>query len=59
MNPKTLAAIQQTGLTVEVGRLSTTLVGADEEVFAALRAAFQAAARRGEVVLVATVSNAC
>ena len=54
-----LAAVRDTGLSVEAGRMSTTLAGPDEAVLTALRAAFQAAARHGEVVLVATVSNAC
>ncbi|MCC6179847.1 MAG: thiamine-binding protein [Chloroflexi bacterium] len=54
-----LAAIRESGLAVEVGRMSTTLVGTDDDVFSALKAAFQAAAGHGEVVLVVTVSNAC
>jgi hypothetical protein len=46
-------------MTAEVGRMSTTLASTDEEVFSALGAAFQAAARHGDVVIVATVSNVC
>jgi uncharacterized protein YqgV (UPF0045/DUF77 family) len=53
-----LDASRETGLAVEVGRMSTTLAGTDEEVFAALRAAFQAAAGHGDVALVVTVSSA-
>lgn len=54
-----VAAARATGVTVDVGRMSSMVTGAEEQVFAALRAAFQAVARDGEVVLVATISNAC
>lgn len=54
-----VAAARATGVTVDVGRMSSMVAGAEEQVFAALRAAFHAVARDGEVVLVATISNAC
>lgn len=54
-----LAAIHDAGLAVEVGRMSTSVEGTDDEVFSALRVAFQAAAGHGDVVLVVAVSNAC
>ena len=54
-----LAAARASGATVEVGRMASTIDGNEEQVFAALRAAFTAAAAQGDVVLVATVSNAC
>jgi uncharacterized protein YqgV (UPF0045/DUF77 family) len=48
-----------TGTNVEVGRMSSLLAGTEEQVFAALRAAFDVVARSGDAVLVVTVSNAC
>jgi uncharacterized protein YqgV (UPF0045/DUF77 family) len=53
-----LAAIRRRGLDVDAGAMSSTVVGPADEVFAALRDAFEAAAS-GACVLVATVSNAC
>lgn len=53
-----LAAIRRRGLDVEAGAMSSTMVGPSDDVFAALRDAFEAAAS-GACVLVATVSNAC
>ncbi|MHB0859552.1 MAG: YkoF family thiamine/hydroxymethylpyrimidine-binding protein [Anaerolineae bacterium] len=47
------------GLPAEVGAMSTVTYGDDEAVFAALRAAFVAAAQYGGAVLTVTVSNAC
>ncbi len=54
-----LAELDRMGVSYQVGAMSTELQGDEEVVFAALKAAFQSVARRGEVVLVATVSNAC
>jgi hypothetical protein len=45
-------------MSVEGGAMSSTMVGPSDDVFAALRVAFEAAAS-GACVLVATVSNAC
>lgn len=53
-----LAAVRQRGLHVELGAMSSTVIGPVEVVFAALGGAFEAAASGG-CVLVATVSNAC
>jgi uncharacterized protein YqgV (UPF0045/DUF77 family) len=53
-----LAAIRRRGLSVEAGAMSSTVVGPSDDVFAALRDGFEAAAS-GACVLVATVSNAC
>jgi hypothetical protein len=39
--------------------MSSTMEGTEEQVFAALRDAFHGTAATGDVVLVATVSNAC
>jgi len=47
------------GLRPAVGAMSTSVEGEDDAVFDGLKRAFQALARRGDVVLVATVSNAC
>jgi uncharacterized protein YqgV (UPF0045/DUF77 family) len=54
-----IAAARQVGVDVEVGRMSSFIEAEEELVFAALRAAFRAAAERGDAILVATVSNAC
>lgn len=54
-----IAAARATGVTVDVGRMSSMMEGTEEQVFAVLRAAFRAVARDGEVVLVATISNGC
>jgi len=54
-----MTAIRETGGTCQVGLMSTVMEGTEEELFAALRAAFAAAAAHGDVVLVASVSNAC
>ena len=44
---------------VAPGPMSTVIVGNEDQVFGALRAAFDAACEGGDAVLVATVSNAC
>jgi len=54
-----LEEIEAMGLTHQVGSMSTEVQGDEEQVFAALKAAFARAATHGNVVLVATVSNAC
>lgn len=46
-------------VSVEVGRMSTTLAGEDEEVFLAIKEAFQRAADEGDIVLQCVFSNAC
>jgi uncharacterized protein YqgV (UPF0045/DUF77 family) len=53
-----LAAIRRHGLSVDAGAMSSIMVGPSDDVFVALRDAFEAAAS-GACVLVATVSNAC
>jgi hypothetical protein len=47
-------AAHATGCSVRVGNLSTLMWGSEDEVFAALRAAFRAAQRHGPAVLTAT-----
>jgi uncharacterized protein YqgV (UPF0045/DUF77 family) len=54
-----LAAVRASGVSARPGRMSTMLEGTEEQIFAALQAAFRAAAEQGDAVLVATVSNAC
>jgi uncharacterized protein YqgV (UPF0045/DUF77 family) len=54
-----LEAIDAPGLTCETRAMSSELRGSEEQVFAALQAAFRIAATHGDIVLVATVSNAC
>jgi uncharacterized protein YqgV (UPF0045/DUF77 family) len=47
------------GLDLEVGAMSTQVVGDTALVFEGLRRAFDAVAREGHVVMTVTVSNAC
>jgi uncharacterized protein YqgV (UPF0045/DUF77 family) len=49
-------AARGAGCTVRVGNLSTLMWGGEDEVFAALRAAFRAAQRQGPAVLTATLA---
>ena len=54
-----IAAARATGAAVEVGAMASMLQGEEDQVFDALRAAWQAAAGHGATVLVVSVSNAC
>lgn len=54
-----VALFRERGLLVEAGRMSTVLAGDDERVFDGVRDALRRASEAGEVVLVATFSNAC
>ncbi len=56
---ETLEICRVYDLDVQPGGMSTVLTGDDEQVFAALKGAFRAAAARGDVVMVVTLSNAC
>jgi uncharacterized protein YqgV (UPF0045/DUF77 family) len=47
------------GLEIEVGPMSSTMLGEAQDVFAALRRAFEVVAADGHVVMTVTVSNAC
>jgi uncharacterized protein YqgV (UPF0045/DUF77 family) len=53
------AALGAHGLSPEAGAMSTVVVGEDATIFAALADAFAAAAQSGQVVMTATISNAC
>jgi len=52
-----IAAADQAGAEVRVGRLSTFATGDEETIFAALRAAFAAAKAHGPTVMIATVTS--
>ena len=52
-------AIESTDVEAQVGPMSTLVTGTADEVFGSLRAAFEAAASTGGVVMQAAVSNAC
>lgn len=54
-----LGELEAAGLHPQVGSMSTLVEGDETVVFHGLRRVFEAAARKGSVVLVATVSNAC
>ena len=52
-------ALRTLGLHYQAGPMSTLIEGDEEEVFAALRDAFQASAKFGGTVMTVTISNAC
>jgi uncharacterized protein YqgV (UPF0045/DUF77 family) len=54
-----IAELRGLGLETDVGAMSTYVSGETETVFQGLRQAFDAAARRGHVVMTVTLSNAC
>lgn len=54
-----LNAARASGVDVEAGRMSSTMNGDIDQVFDALRAAFEVASASGDTILVVTVSNAC
>jgi uncharacterized protein YqgV (UPF0045/DUF77 family) len=54
-----LASLGARDVRVEAGPASTAVEGEADEVFAALRDGFAAAAETGECALVVTLSNAC
>ena len=56
---RALDALQAAGVTMETRAMQTELSGPADVVFAAIRAAFDAAAGEGGVVMNVTVSNAC
>ncbi len=54
-----IAVLHNTGLSVDVQPMHTELSGPIEQVFSALRAAFEAAAAHGVAVMTVTLTNAC
>jgi uncharacterized protein YqgV (UPF0045/DUF77 family) len=53
------AVLAGQGLEPQIGPMSTMIIGEHEKVFAALGKAFAQAAEDGELVMSATISNAC
>jgi uncharacterized protein YqgV (UPF0045/DUF77 family) len=56
---RAIDSIKSADVDALVGPMSTLITGAVDEVFRALRFAYEAAASTGGVVMQATVSNAC
>jgi uncharacterized protein YqgV (UPF0045/DUF77 family) len=54
-----LEEFRRQGLEVQPGAMSTLVFGSEESIFSALQVAFGKAGRRGKVVMVVTISNAC
>jgi len=54
-----LGVLRSRGLEVQPGAMSTLVLGSTEDLFDGLKQAFQEAADRGQVAMVATFSNAC
>ena len=54
-----VALLRQSGLTVDVGRMSTFVAGESAAFFPALQDAFESDAVRGGTVMTVKVSNAC
>jgi tRNA-Thr(GGU) m(6)t(6)A37 methyltransferase TsaA len=54
-----LEILRQHDLQVTSGTMSSLVAGDSADIFSALQRAFESAAKRGEVVMVTTVSNAC
>ena len=54
-----LRVLDSRGLEVRPGPMSTLVLGSTEALFDGLKQAFQEAADRGQVAMVATISNAC
>jgi uncharacterized protein YqgV (UPF0045/DUF77 family) len=54
-----VAVLADHGLSYQVGDMSTVLWGDAEDVFVALRQAYERVAGAGAAVMVVTVSNAC
>jgi uncharacterized protein YqgV (UPF0045/DUF77 family) len=56
---RAIDSIASTGVDAQVGPMNTLVTGSVDDVFRALRLAFEAAASVDHVVMQATVSNAC
>jgi uncharacterized protein YqgV (UPF0045/DUF77 family) len=54
-----LAAFRATGVEVYPGAMSTVITGNEDAVFVALREGYRVARAKGDVVVFATLSNAC
>jgi uncharacterized protein YqgV (UPF0045/DUF77 family) len=56
---KALVAFRASSVDVHPGAMSTVIIGSEDAVFTALREGYCAAAAQGEMVMIATLSNAC
>lgn len=56
---RAMQGVRSTGLTPQVGSMSTYIEGDEDAIFEALKRAFRGAAEGGELAPVATVSNTC
>lgn len=56
---ETVQILEQHGLHVRMGEMSTLAWGDEDRVFSALQEAFRRAAEHGDTVMTATLSNAC
>jgi uncharacterized protein YqgV (UPF0045/DUF77 family) len=56
---RSIEALEACGVEVVTGPMSTLVMGTADQVFAALRGAYDAAASTGAAVVTVTVSNAC
>ena len=54
-----LAEVKASGLSYQLGPMSTQMLGEESEVFDALEKAYLRAAETGAVVMTVTISNAC
>ena len=54
-----VSVLKDHGLTVQMGPMSSVVLGEEEQVFSALKEAFAKSAEGGQVVWVLTLSNAC
>ena len=54
-----LRIFKNQGLELKPGTMSTVITGPEESLWAGLRSAFRAATKRGEAVMLITISNAC
>ena len=54
-----LAVMKDHGLPVQLGPMSSLVLGEEDQVFSALQEAFRRSAEKGQVVWVLTLSNAC
>ncbi len=52
-------ALRGHGLDIQLGPMSTYVLGETDTIFAALQAAFGQATTKGHVVMTITISNAC
>ena len=54
-----LAVMKDHGLPVQLGPMSSLVLGEEDQIFSALQEAFRRSAEKGQVVWVLTLSNAC